>query len=343
MISYGKNITSAADPLQLLPAEQLFNLIRKPDSELITLIEQLRLVLNIDGERYKILKRKLPYFVCAKFLPAVRLSSNFISIEYFVLDIDHISQKQMFISDLKAEIIKDKRVLLAFESPSADGLKLMFKLDKPLFDLVQYKMFYKVFCGKFSNEYNLAQVLDNRTNDATRATFLSADSRAFYNAHCQRIKIEEYVDYENELEWQQVEYELKQDAKQKPTEPILDEPDARVELSAELLAQLRQKLNPRIKAKEEVKTWFVPEQVDKLLGQIEAKIESSGLKIKEIVAIHYGRKIVFESGFLWAEVNIFYGKRGYSAVKTPKKGSDAALADLCFDVINSIINYEKNE
>lgn len=339
MISLGKNITASGDILQQITLDQLYGLISNPNKQFIDLINQLRIVLKIDSERYKVLKRKLPYFVCSKFLPCTRLTVNFVSIEYFVLDIDHISQKNKNIQQIKNDICDDKRIVLAFESPSGDGLKLLFKLSKPLFDTVKYKMFYKVFTAKFSNKYYLNQIIDLRTNDATRATFLSFDAQAYYNPNAELIIVDEWINYENELEMHHIEKEIKEDIKKNKIETSIDATDDKVELTKSVLAELRQKLNPRLQKKEEIKTWFVPQEVEKLISRISETITNSGLIIKEITAIHYGRKIVFESGFLWAELNIFYGKKGYSVVKTPKRGTNAELAEICYNIIKGIIKH----
>ncbi|MBN2747002.1 MAG: hypothetical protein JXR34_09765 [Bacteroidales bacterium] len=340
MISLGKNITQAGDVLQQISMEQLFRLISKPSDTLFEQIEQLRLVLNIDPNRYRLLKKELPYFVCAKFHPKVRQSANFVSIAYFVLDIDHISQKQMDINILRNRMRQDKRLMLMFESPSADGLKLVFRLAEPIYDLVRYKLFYKSFCQKFSQEYQLNQVIDMRTNDATRATFLSVDPLAYFNEKCLPIDAQESIDFENALDIMAVEHAIKLEAAEAKAVGE-DESERRQILSSEILLELRKKLNPRVKAREEVKTWFVPQQVDKLVESLRKRVEGSSLTIKSVDAIHYGRKIVFESGFIWAELNIFYGKKGFSVVKTPKKGSDVGLADLCYDLMYSVIKgYE---
>lgn len=337
MLSFGKHITQAGDPLQKIHVEQLHKLIREPTAELKELIEQLRIVLNIDTQRYRMLKRDLPYFVCAHFHPSVRISQNFVSTSSFVLDIDHIGEKNLNVQHLTDRLKKDKRIAMIFVSPSGDGLKLLFRFSKPLHDAVKYKLFYKQFCMQFSRKYQLEQVLDGRTNDVTRATFLSYDPHAYYNPLATPIELDEWINFSNELDLLEIETAISKDKKEKIEPLSLDSCDDKVELTHDVLLELRKKLNPRVQKREEKKAFFVPEQVDELLKQIQERIEGSGLGIKEVQAIHYGRKLVFESGLLWAEVNIFYGKRGYSAVKTPKRGSNPELAELCYQTILSII------
>ena len=40
-----------------------------------------------------------------------------------------------------------------------------------------------------------------------------------------------------------------------------------------------------------------------------------------------------KQGYRKAEVNVFFGKRGFSVVKSPKTGTDAALMDLLYGIL----------
>jgi hypothetical protein len=44
----------------------------------------------------------------------------------------------------------------------------------------------------------------------------------------------------------------------------------------------------------------------------------------------------------WCELNLFYGKRGFSIVKTTKSGSHAELADLAANVLRELL-YDRFE
>ena len=43
-------------------------------------------------------------------------------------------------------------------------------------------------------------------------------------------------------------------------------------------------------------------------------------------------------GLKKAEVNLFYGKRGFTVVKSPRSGTDATLNGLLADTVNTIIS-----
>ena len=72
-----------------------------PKPEIINKIRQLRIVRNIDLKQYTQLKKQLPYFVCGIFNPNIRRIENFAFCEYFVIDIDHITEKGFDIVSLR--------------------------------------------------------------------------------------------------------------------------------------------------------------------------------------------------------------------------------------------------
>jgi len=336
MISLGNNITTLNDPLRNISTVQLFEMISRSGAELQSLISQLRMVLTLTPEKYRFLKRKLPYFTCGNFHPPYRKTSNFNFIRCFMLDVDHLADKQMNAAEIKMRVSGDPRVLMAFVSPSADGLKIMLRLSENCYDAAKFSLFYKVFAREFSKQHNLEQVIDSRTSDVTRACFLSCDAEAYFKENPEEVAMEHFTDFENQLAIGEAASEMKKMEKEEQAKPGIDEPDAKVPLSGDILQEIKQKLNPRIKTRLE-KDVFVPEQLDQVIPLIEEKISGLNIRIKEVHPIQYGKKIVFEVGLFWAEVNLFYGKKGYSVVKTPKRGSNDDLAEIAYRLICEII------
>ena len=101
MLYFGECITATADVLKPIALDDLYQLIVSPTERIKQLVGQLQIVRSIDAKRYSILKRNLPYFVCGVFNPAVRKTENFAHISYFVVDIDHISDKGYTLDDLR--------------------------------------------------------------------------------------------------------------------------------------------------------------------------------------------------------------------------------------------------
>lgn len=336
MISLGKNITAQNGQLRKVHPDRLFQMISHSDQELVSMIHQLRTLLTISPERYAIMKRRLPYITCGNFHPPYRKTENFNFIKYFVLDVDHLGEKNMEPAVVKQRLFIDNRVMMIFLSPSADGLKIMLELSDKCFDAAKYSLFYKVFAREFSKQHGLDQVIDSRTSDVTRACFLSDDPEALYRPKHQTVNMKSFIEFEDQLHTGLIEKQLKKEEKEQEAEPSIDEPDQKLPLSDDVFQEIKQKLNPRVKTRLE-KKYYVPEELDKLIPLIEEKVREHNIRIREVQGIHYGKKIVFELKTYWAEINVFYGKRGFSAVKTPKRGSNQELAEIVYRIICEII------
>ncbi|MCX7986301.1 MAG: CRISPR-associated primase-polymerase type B [Bacteroidales bacterium] len=334
MLQLGKNITQPSDNLQKVSCQQIFGLIKNPSDELQNKIKQLRMVLSIDPNRYRTLKTTLPYFTCGIFNPPFRKTENFGYIEHLVIDYDHIADTQVNLETLKSKLIQDQRVEMLFTSPSGNGLKVMFRLKEKIYDTQKFSMFYKIFVNTFSKEYGIDKIADSRTSDVTRACFLSCDETAYINDHPLEINIHNYIDFESA---QQV-FEAKQLIKtleQQNNEA--DQPtETKKEIDPDILTQIKLKLNPNIRIKAE-KHIVVPEELNQIIDKIKNRLNEYNIEIKRIENINYGKKIVVNLQHWWAEVNVFYGKNGFSVVKTPKRGSDAELCDITYRIICELL------
>ena len=86
----------------------------------------------------------------------------------------------------------------------------------------------------------------------------------------------------------------------------------------------------------------MPEELNQLENAIRAEIEKIGLVIKEIRDIHYGKKVAAAHGIEFGEVNIFFGKRGFSVVRSPKSGSDSKLCGILEMIIWKVLSEFKH-
>ncbi len=333
MISSGNNIISAEDKLVKISIEYLYNSIKNPSSKLETLIKQLRLISEIDKTKYNSLKRQLPYIVCAHFNPPYRKTDNFSYTQYFVVDIDHINEKGLDIKKVKNDICKDDRVLLCFNSPSEDGLKVIFMLNNKCFDHGLYSVFYKMFVYDFSKTYNLEQVIDKRTFDVCRACFLSSDSDIYYNPISSTINLESYVSIDSFNE---------NNKKIKEIDIFNDTHDADVqneknELTDDIYSKIKEKLYPNLKITKKEKNIFTPKEIESVTEVIRENLLNYSIDIVDVSNINYGKKYKLCYLNKKAEVNIFYGKKGFTVVQSPKTGTDKELNSLVADIISSAI------
>jgi hypothetical protein len=340
MISFGKNIRQANDPLSKIEVETVYKKIKEPNQKLVDYIEQLRTVATMDIKKYRILKIKLPYLVAATFNPGFRKKDTFAYTQHFIIDIDHVNEKELDLDTIFKKISADKRVLLAFRSPSNDGIKLFFKLKEKCYDIGKYTLFYKFFAQKFSNQYNLEQVLDKSTSDVSRACFVSFDPEAYFNNNAETIEIKNFIDFENEETVSKINFELKENEKadkEKTRAVNKNNTDInRQDLPNDILLKIREKLNPAVKKRRE-KNIYVPEQLDEIIEDIKKQMDEYEIKTESIKKINYGKQFNFSVKNIWCEINIFYGKKGFTVVKTTKNGSNKELAESCAQILTNLL------
>lgn len=334
MLMAGKNITQKGDTLSKISVEYLYHSVVRPKPEMEARIRQLRNVKQIDGNRYSLLKKELPYIVCGIFSPPVRKIEHFSRIEYFIIDIDHIGEKGLDVEALKRKLQNDENVMLMFLSPGEDGLKLLFALSEPCYDAAKYSLFYKVFSKKFSIKYGLDQVVDYRTSDVSRACFISFDYNAYYNAQAEKVVMTRFLDFDNPFEVMEIKREMAQ------TEKEIGQLEPQQEKSAipnDVLQAIKEKLGTKVRLKPE-KNIFVPQELDDILSRVIDELAMHGIEVMLVENIHYGKKICSTFQGKHSEVNLFYGKRGFTVVETTKSGTDKELNTVTASVIASVVN-----
>lgn len=339
MILFGKNIMSTTDMLQKVPVENIYYALRNPKSETVAQIRNLRLVRAIDKKRYSALKRQLPYIVCGIFSPPYRRSDNFAYIEYFMLDIDKLSDKQISVDTLRKKIEHDSRVVLCFVSPSEDGLKVMFRLSERCYDKGVFSLFYKIFAQKFAQQYGIEQVIDNQTCDVTRACFVSIDSEAYYNPNADKVDIKLFVPDDDVSAFFAVKHEIEKSEKDKTTDTPSQTSDSEDDVTSSVIQNIKSILNPNAVNRQQ-KNYFVPEQLNEIIDDLKQFIEQAGMEVVNISNISYGKKIQMRLQHKRAVVNLFYGRKGYTAVISPQTGTDSELNELGVALVNTFL--EKN-
>lgn len=331
----GKNITSQLDELQKVTVEYVYQCIRNPKPDVLARIRQLRIVRGIDPKRYAQLKRELPYLVCGVFKPACRRTENFAYTEYFIVDIDHIEAKGLSMEAIREKLQHDDRVQLMFLSPGEDGLKVLFRFKERCYDAGLYSLFYKAFVKQLSLQYNLEQVIDSRTCDVCRACFISCDGNAYYNPDAQAVDLSQFVDVNNPYELFGMKHRLEAEEKKAEKEKKQQEAEEKnPNPEGDELLRIKEILKIRIPRKEK-KDVYVPEQLNEVIEDVKKYVEETGLVVTEIININYGKKIRMRMGMRQAEVNLFYGKRGFSVTASPRSGTNAELNELCVNLVES--------
>ncbi len=339
MFSVGSNVRNNSEPLKKVTPEYLFNALRSPKPEFLSRIRQLRIVRQINESQYVQLKQQLPYFVCASFNPPFRNTKNFAFTEYFIMDIDHICEKGLILDDLRRKIESDSRTMMCFLSPGEDGLKVIMKIKDRCYDAGVYSVFYKKFVYEFSLQYDLQQVLDIRTSDVTRACFMSVDSSAYYNPDAEPVDMAEIIDMEDSSVLLRQKKEVEESIS--ALTDMADSSSNAVEIREpddDAMERIRALLNMKTKKVSVERPVFVPAILDTIQGELNDYVSDIGFMISEIINIQYGKKIRAKLGLKMAEVNLFYGKRGFSVVVSPKTGTDGTLNILLADTVRAFID-----
>lgn len=161
------------------------------------------------------------------------------------------------------------------------------------------------------------------------------DPEAYFNADCDVVDFEALVDLSNPVAISDLRHTLATDtqsekAKTKTHQP--KDPDTAV------MEQIRQRLNPKQAKPLELQPVVVPAILNDLIDDIKSYIEETGLQVSEVINIQYGKKLRVSLGLKQAEVNLFYGKRGFSVVISPRRGTNSELNDLVAELLRSFID-----
>lgn len=328
----GSQITNSSDKLMKISDEYLYHKIKNPSDNILAKIRYLRIIHNIDIKRYSVLKKELPYIVCGCFNPPYRRTENFAFIDSFIIDIDNITQKGLSIESIKNKLVTDNRVLMLFISPSQDGLKVIFRLSERCYDSGIYSLFYKVFVKQLSDQYNLNQVIDTKTCDVSRACFISWDPDVYYNESAETININDFVNTSSDI-FLKEKSEMERIIKNQNDSTTNNSSDSEKDPGQESIIKIKEILKLR-KTKLEKTPIYVPEQLLEIMDDLKAYIEEYGIQVSEIITISYGKKIRMKLNKKESEVNVFYGKKGFTVVQSPRCGTDTELNQLTADIIN---------
>ncbi len=319
LLSFGQKVTDKAEKLEaILPAELHEKLCA--DKPLQELTARLRQVMRMSMDAYRRQKTLLPYFSCAQFKPPQRHSKNLVETQGLVLDIDKLGDK---ISAFRQKIEQDERVLLSFVSPSGKGLKVLFAFSTPIRDTALYAGFYKRFAVSFAKQYQLEEFVDLKTCDAVRACFLAHDPNAYYNP----LAVP--------LEPPSEPMKLSALSENLPGQLVEEDPKLSEEERDALDKKTYKEIIDRLNGKKgqtsprEKQPPYVPPILAAAVEKLGEAWKKYEISVEEVIDIQYGKKFVLCRGVHRAEINVYFGKKGFSVVATPKTGTHPELTELC--------------
>jgi hypothetical protein len=271
------------------------------------------------------------------FSPPYRKKDNFAYSDQIILDFDHLSSNNLSPDKVKDSLSKDPRVELMFTSPSGDGVKVFLRLSKRITDRAQYSAFYKIFGSQFAKAYNLAHVWDAQTNDVTRACFLSVDLFAYFNPNCEPVGINEYVDFENITEVLNQEKNVEKEQKALYSQHKKTD-EHKQQLPNDIFIEIKKKLDPNYKPRvKKNKIYIVPQELNTAEEKILQAVKKFNINVLQVRNINYGKQFLFEYQSAKAEINVFYGKKGFSVVKTVRNFNNIQLQQLLVQIIEQTL------
>jgi hypothetical protein len=368
---WARGFSSAAHSLKALEMAALLAQLRAGAEGLAAQVHMLRSLAKEDLPRYQERKRHLPFFIPARFRSGIRRADHLEAAHGWVLDLDHCRQSQAQFEALQLRLWQDPRVWLLYVSPSGEGLKLLFRFAEPLTHTKAFSDCYQAFARQFARQYDLHAYLDFKTHDVTRVSFLSHDPAARLRRDPLRLHPQRYLQIDpgplaalprDEPPPEEdsppppsaapispsLFPELLSPLGPGPAEAIPPEPEAVMPTpkatpdpplppapSGEIWDQIRQTLRPEQPLRRRRVT--LPPEIEALSPAIIQAGEGLGLHLKDTLDLNYGRKFVFGYQLLWAEVNVYYGKHGFSVVRSPKGGSHPQLMELVYELIHQLI------
>lgn len=255
--------------------------------------------------------------------------------EGFIVDIDHVSDKDLVMDDVFRAICADPRTMMCFLSPGGDGLKVMMRLKEKCYDTGLYKTFYQTFLAKYSKQHQLQQVVDSKTCDVARACFMSADPNAYFNPDAEPVDIAQYLNPDIDT---LAAFDIKRQADEEAKEgDKMQKEGHEADPTADIMQHIKQTLDPRLAQKPQKAPAYVPEILNDIMDSLKAYVEEKGIVLTEVIGIQYGKKLRFKIGMKRAEINLFHGKRGFSVVQSPKTGTDAEANELMAEVVQGFL------
>jgi hypothetical protein len=314
------------------------------DNALQAEVERLRKFKRLDATAYNRLKTGLPFFCCATFTNNVRHSQYFASVSALVVDIDKFSGETNRLEALRNRICTDQSVAMCFISPSGDGLKVVFCLSEPCLNLKAYSDFYKSFVHNWAKKFDLEQFVDLRTTDATRACFLSHDPSAYINPMAETVVLQGFSTLNLGIEMLENNEALsvsseKSTAAKGVTLPKTFAPDANCShhiqpnVYAEVLNTLKAKARPNPLQR----STFVPQPLVHLIAPLTKYFLQQNIILIAERDVNYGKQLQLQCGNDVAELNVYYGKKGFSVVLSPKRGTNPSLGELCVHLVEQTI------
>lgn len=155
-ISYGTKLNKKDERVTLTEFSCVIDKIKNGTDGLVGKIAELCKLSTIE-ERQVYKPNNLPYFSMCTYHQNHRKNENLSSSQHIVFDLGHLGKK---LDQVRADLLKDPRTYCLFISPSGDGIKMIYTLDRVITDSNVYKQVYEYYFDQFSKTYK--DIFDDR-------------------------------------------------------------------------------------------------------------------------------------------------------------------------------------
>ena len=335
MIMLGTPDGRDAGVLRKTKDEDFFRLLKNPPPDINDIGKYLFIHVADEPGKWRPLMKKLPYALCGIFSPAANRKENFAWADRFFLWIRYCGEMDFDKDDPRRRIIRDREVLMCFSTPRPVGLIVMFALSKRCHDAGLYSVFCRKFASEFARRHRIEKYVNTAYADVTRICPVAGDRGMYYNPEAARVNISDYVDTGNPEEALRIKRREDDRAKEerKHNQKV---PKPPADPEGDILDAIRKKLGSRVRARpsgaaaDPGKTARIAEELTKELGD-------AGMEVTGIENIRGTLKIRATLGTKSAEVNVFPGKKGFTALFAPLSGTDTELSRILADMVQNFL------
>ena len=110
------------------------------------------------------------------------------------------------------------------------------------------------------------------------------------------------------------------------------------------MARIRARLagEEAVRKQREQQPVYVPAQVEQVMQGVRQAIEELGVEVTDVRDIQFGKKVIMRCEMRQAELNIFFGKKGFSVVTSPKRGTSQDLNELMSRAVENYLHALTN-
>jgi hypothetical protein len=173
LVTYDTRVDKKNSKARLVPLSFIVEQIRSSE-DLQKKVAVIRSEPSLDNRR-ELKAKLLPYFTFLHFENGIRKSKFFKCVHFILMDLDHILEK---LDILWEQMRHDPEIFMCFLSPSGDGLKVVFALDRVITSEEDYKKTYQKFRALVKERYGIET---DDIKDVARACFLSYDPDIYVN------------------------------------------------------------------------------------------------------------------------------------------------------------------